>query len=95
MLHDMIHQRAVCWALCVVLSAAPACAQSVYISEFMASNRDSIEDSDGESSDWIELFNASDSPVDLDGWYLSDDRLNLTMWRFPGITIGAGKFMVI
>jgi hypothetical protein len=95
MLHDMIHQRAVCWALCVVLSAAPACAQSVYISEFMASNRDSIEDSDGESSDWIELFNASDSAVDLDGWYLSDDRSKLTMWRFPGITIGAGRFMVI
>ena len=61
----------------------------------MASNRDTIEDSDGESSDWIELFNASDSPVDLDGWYLSDDRFNLAMWRFPGITIGAGKFMVI
>jgi hypothetical protein len=95
MLHDMIHQRAACWALSVALFAAPACAQSVYISEFMASNRDTIEDSDGESSDWIELFNASDSPVDLDGWYLSDDRFNLAMWRFPGITIGAGKFMVI
>ncbi|MFP6875097.1 MAG: lamin tail domain-containing protein [Verrucomicrobiales bacterium] len=91
----MIIQRALFWALCAVLSAAPACAQSVFISEFMASNRDSLDDADGESSDWIELFNASDRPVDLDGWHLSDDPSNLTMWRFPGVTIGAGGFMVI
>ena len=70
-------------------------AQKIYISEFMASNSDTLEDFDGDSSDWIELFNASEASVSLDGWFLSDDQENLVKWEFPAVAIGAGQFMVI
>ena len=70
-------------------------AQKIYISEFMASNSDTLEDSDGDNSDWIELFNASEDSVSLDGWFLSDDQSNLGKWEFPAVAIGAGQFMVI
>lgn len=36
-----------------------------------------------QTADWIELYNASASPVDLAGFYLSDDELNLTQFQFP------------
>ena len=44
-------------------------------------NMDSLEDEDGDSPDWIELFNSGSTPVDLDGWYLSDDPALLTKWH--------------
>ena len=44
-----------------LLAAAPV------INEFMARNDGGIRDGDGRSSDWIEIFNASDMPVDLAG----------------------------
>lgn len=57
------------------------------ISEFMASNRDTILDADGESSDWVEIHNGSANAVDLKGWSLSDDPLEEDKWIFPGETI--------
>ena len=46
------------------------------ISEFMASNSSSIQDGFGHHSDWIELTNTGDAPVNLQGYYLSDSVNN-------------------
>ncbi len=80
---------------CSIGGMAPSEAQTVYISEFMASNQDSLDDEDGDSPDWIELFNAGSTPVDLDGWYLTDDPALLTQWQIPGVTLPAGQFILI
>ena len=48
------------------------------ISEFMASNDDTLLDGDGASSDWIEIYNLTDQTLDLQGWYLTDKIDNLT-----------------
>ena len=48
--------------LSLVLSSAPARAQ-VIISEFMADNKHTLADEDGEFSDWIELYNPTDDVV--------------------------------
>ena len=57
------------------------------INEFMASNGQSIEDFNKENSDWIELYNPTDEPFDLSGYYLSDDSDDLSKWSFPDQTI--------
>jgi spore coat protein CotH/Leucine-rich repeat (LRR) protein len=57
------------------------------INEIMASNGQSIEDFDKENSDWIELYNPTDEPFDLSGYYLSDDSDDLSKWSFPDQTI--------
>jgi len=51
----------------IALSATPL------ISEFMASNSGTLDDEDGQSSDWVELYNAGDTALNLDGWHLTED----------------------
>ena len=57
------------------------------IAEFMASNRDTVLDADGDSSDWVEIHNGTADPVDLKGWSLSDDPLEEDKWTFASETI--------
>ena len=67
---------------------------TVVINEFMASNGGCLPDDKGECSDWIELYNPSDQPVNLSGMGLSDDKQSLK-WAFPGITLPAGGYLVV
>jgi hypothetical protein len=75
----------------------------IVISEFMASNASQppldegeLLDGDGQSSDWIEIYNPTDTAVNLDGWYLTDSDANLTKWQFPnGLQIEPGEFLII
>jgi hypothetical protein len=53
-------------------------------------------DEDGESSDWIELYNPTGDNISLAGWYLTDDPNNLDQWRFPsGAGLDPGEFLVV
>jgi hypothetical protein len=61
----------------------------------MPSNATSFSDLDGDFSDWIEMFNDGSNPVDLTGYFLSDDLRELNKWEFPNSAIDAGEFMVI
>ena len=65
------------------------------ISEFMASNSSSLVDGQNASSDWIELYNQGDIPVDLQGWHLTDDAQNLMKWTFPSVTLEARAFLIV
>jgi hypothetical protein len=60
------------------------------INEFMASNTVTLEDPDdpGNWPDWIELYNASDQPVTLNGHYLTDDVNRPTKWRVSAVVTG-------
>ncbi|MBX7180645.1 MAG: CotH kinase family protein [Bacteroidia bacterium] len=66
------------------------------INELMASNSSTATDEAGEFDDWIELYNLSSEPIDLSGFYLSDDSLSLTKWTFPDGSIipGNGYYIV-
>ncbi|MBI5383510.1 MAG: lamin tail domain-containing protein [Verrucomicrobia bacterium] len=68
----------------------------VRINEFMADNGEGIRDEDGTRQDWIELYNAGGTPVDLSGWYLTDTTNTLTQWRIPnGITMPPNSYLLI
>jgi len=64
----------------------------VLISEFMAVNGETLLDEDGEYSDWIELYNPTASPVDLENWRLKDSSEE---WVFPAVTLRAGQHLVV
>jgi hypothetical protein len=65
-------------------------AQGLVINEIMALNRTGIEDPNeaGQFPDWIELYNASDQPVVLNGLYLTDDVNDPGKWQIPPLTEG-------
>ncbi len=72
------------------------------INEFLASNDGTYANFPnpnqvaGQTEDWIEILNISNSPISLDGWYLTDDSAVPTLWPFPsGSTISAGGFLLV
>ncbi len=67
----------------------------VIINEFVASNRLSHPDGDGNYSDWIELYNLSVNSISLDGWYLTDDKNNLQKWPFPLNAVISGEAYLV
>lgn len=66
------------------------------IVEFMASNDRSLYDEDGQSSDWMEIFNPDPSPVDISGWFLSNDPGELNKWQIPpSTTLPSGGSLIV
>ncbi len=86
--------RTAALALALGLGALEAPGQ-VVISEFMASNGNTLADEDGDYPDWIELYNPGAAAVDLDGWYLTDNASRLTKWGFPAVTIAPKGFLIV
>ncbi|HUR44929.1 MAG TPA: lamin tail domain-containing protein [Candidatus Saccharimonadales bacterium] len=70
-------------------------ASGPFISEFMAENDGSLLDEDGESVDWIEIFNPGSTSVNLDHWSLTDDPLVPAKWRFPQTNLIARGFLIV
>ena len=65
----------------------------VVLNEVLASNQGAAFDADGDADDMIELYNDSDSAVDLEGWALEvgGDRFELPEFT----TIAAYGFVVV
>jgi hypothetical protein len=69
---------------------------SVLINEVLASNDSLLFDPNGQDEDWIELINTTNTPIDLAGFYLSDDPLNLMAWALPaGTVLPANGYILI
>lgn len=72
----------------------------LHINEFLTSNSTDIVDEAGQNEDWIEIYNASSSPIDLAGLYLSDTSANLTQYQIPyghadETTIDGNGFLIL
>ena len=67
----------------------------VVINEGSNRNYSSIADEDGEFPDWIELYNAGNSTVNLLNYSLTDDVSAPAKWIFPNIQLLPGEFKII
>lgn len=83
--------------LLLVLTSGNLCAESqkILISEFMAINDKTIDDEDGDNSDWLELYNPGDDAINLKGWFLTDKADNNTKWEIPDVTLNSGEYLLI
>ncbi len=69
---------------------------SIVINEIVTSNGESLADETYGSPDWIELYNASDAPVNLFGWSVTDNIKNSDKaCILPEVTIPAGGYLVL
>lgn len=67
----------------------------IVINEISNMNSGQIADEDGEYDDWIELYNTSTSTINLGGYYLSDDSLNLEKWPIPSFSMAPASYLTI
>ena len=65
------------------------------VNEFSASNSNIIDDDNGNSSDWIEIYNAGDTAVNLAGYTLTDDAFETDKYVLPDITLLGGQYLVV
>jgi hypothetical protein len=78
-----------------VFQCLPAFSEkALVINEIMGSNSLDM-DEDGDSPDWIEIYNASDNMVSLKDFWLSDTSEKLNKWKFPEVEIEPGKYFLV
>jgi len=71
---------------------------SLMISEIMASNDTTYPTQINGATvfpDWIEITNASQQPIQLSGWHLTDDPNVMDKWPLPAIAIGPETYTVM
>jgi hypothetical protein len=67
----------------------------VELSEFSSSNISTIADEDGSFEDWFEIRNAGSTPLNLNGYGLTDDITVPFKWVCPNADLNAGEHQLI
>ena len=70
-------------------------AHALQITELLTENDGGLTDVDGDTPDWIELFNNDPGPLNLGGWRLTDTATNLAKWIFPATNLPSGSYLVV
>ena len=74
----------------------PQVHSQIYINEFQAYNASSyLEKWWGNFPDWIELYNGGDNPVNLSGYFITDDINIPDKWELPSETVFSGDYKLI
>ncbi len=85
----------VLFSLVLLLSVSFGYSQIV-INEYSCSNMNGPTDAYGDRNDWVELYNAGASSVDITGYFLSDKESNLQKWEIPSYpAIPAGGYALV
>jgi hypothetical protein len=65
------------------------------INEYQSSNESTVQDQWGGFDDWIELYNASNTPINLGGYFLSDRIGEPTQFVFPDTVIMPNEYLIV
>lgn len=68
---------------------------SLVISEVMSCNDYTLTDETFGTPDWIELYNGTDTDIDLEGYGLTNNAKKLRKFTFPSVTIKAGEYLLV
>jgi len=71
----------------------------LYINEILSANQTGITDEAGQLEDWFEIYNPNDFPVNIGGYYISDNPEIRNKWRVPvdfpdSVTIPANGWLL-
>ncbi len=82
---------------CNPMVIAPVTGQTplLFINEFLADNEETIKDEHGFFSDWIEIYNGGDEPVNIGDLFLTDNFNDPLKWKMPGTILPAGGFILL
>ena len=80
-----------CFINCVLIAQN----RNIVINECMPNNSNTASDQDGEYNDWVELYNTSNSAINLEGYFLSDRRSKPTKFKFPNVILQSEDYLII
>ncbi len=85
-----------CFIFCLIIvnSAFPQ-QNTIFINEVLASNSSVLADEDGDFTDWIEIYNAGETDVNLSGYGITDETWLPYKWIFPDTIIEAQSFIIL
>jgi spore coat protein CotH len=78
-----------------VVTVSTAAAGQVVINEILSNNVVGCADAAGEREDWIELFNTTGTPLNLEGLYITDNPANHLKCALPSYIIPPYGFALI
>ena len=81
--------------LLILISLGALLSQTLFINEVMSSNASTIYDEDGDTPDWIEIYNAGTTEINLADYGLSDDIDDPFKWIIPGVIVQANDFILV
>jgi len=86
--------------ICIILLFSPfilysAGSLKVLITEILVVNNSTLQDEDGDFSDWIEIYNPGTVSINLSGWSLTDNPEKPGKWKFPARNLAPGQYLVI
>ena len=64
-------------------NSKPPVLGGLFINELLASNGNVLADEYGEFDDWFEVYNSTDTPMDIGGLYFTDDYSEPRKWQVP------------
>ena len=77
-----------------ILLMTTVSAQTIRINEVSSSNS-LYFDEDGDTPDWIELYNFGSQTISLNNWTLSDDIQDLGKWAFPNLSLTPESYILL
>ena len=77
-----------------LLAISPAAFSQIVINEIQTSNYSTLTDEFYHNDDWIELYNAGSSPVNLLNYGLSDTTSKVK-FHFPDYTLNPGQYLIV
>ncbi|MFN0274348.1 MAG: lamin tail domain-containing protein [Chitinophagales bacterium] len=86
-----MNKRKLLFVACVL--ACQSTSAQIVINEI--SSRGNVLDESGDASDWIEIYNAGTTSVNLLNYGFTDDATNLFLWKFPNIDLAPGDYLLV
>lgn len=69
--------------------------KELYINEYMSNNKNNNYDISGKYNDFVELYNDSDSDIELYNIFLTDNEDNLMKYKLPEVKIKKKSYLLI
>lgn len=66
-----------------------------FITEISAAGNTTYKDENGDTPDWIEIYNPTGSSVSLTGWHLTNLATLPNRWTFPAVTVASKARLVV
>ena len=83
------------FSVLLTINAKSADSNKLVITEIMAINGKTLADEDGDYSDWIEIYNPSETAINLFNWVLTDDPEEPDKWKFPSINLQPDNYIIV